>query len=367
MNKSQTPKTAAAGHGNSPQRIAVDSSALRTAIQRKEDEFLKLAMEVANLGFWEWGVDANRLVWGGGLGRVFGTEEGSFAGAYESFLELVHPADRSAVQQEIALCLVRAKPCHIEFRNLRADGSVHWLAAQGRPLRNDVGTVSRVIGVVQDITWRKEIEHQAMALDKEALLKGAYRLVNEHACDESVIGVPRDRKTAESALDFPTPKSDIPADTIVLGDVKSSWPDNRGLVAMATYVKTLVDQIVRARPIQARRIRVDLDVEDIHCPANIASACGQIVHELVCNAIQHGFPDSREGEIRVQLARCSDQCLTLLVGDNGVGLLRDVNFTDVSSLGLALVSDQVLQINGKIALDRTWGSVISVTFPFREH
>jgi PAS domain S-box-containing protein len=115
-------------------------------------------MDAAALGFWEWDVHAHRLVWSGGIERLFGLPDGGFAGAYEAVIELVHPADRSAVQQEIALCLITAKPCRIEFRNLRADGSIHWLAAEGRPLWNEAGTVTRVIGVIQDVTWRGHCE-----------------------------------------------------------------------------------------------------------------------------------------------------------------------------------------------------------------
>ena len=116
---------------------------------------MRLAIEVADLGFWEWDVDNGRLAWCRGLEKLFELEETGFCGTYDAFLKLVHPADRALVQQEIAICLVKAQSCAIEFRNLRSDGSIRWLFARGRPVWNEMGIVSRIVGIVQDVTWRE--------------------------------------------------------------------------------------------------------------------------------------------------------------------------------------------------------------------
>jgi PAS fold len=53
----------------------------------------------------------------------------------------------------------------IQYRNLKSDGSVHWVDVRARPLRSNSGHVITLVGVSSDITARKNSE-----LERERLL-----------------------------------------------------------------------------------------------------------------------------------------------------------------------------------------------------
>lgn len=152
MNKVPDRNTSSGRHSGERKKATPSDRAIRTSAERNNDEFLRLAMEFAQLAFWEWSLETHRLIWGVGLERVFGVDERYFTGTYQALLELVHSDDRVAVQQQIALCLVRGDPCRIEFRNVRPNDAIGLLVCEGRPLRNKAGTVTRVIGIVQKVS-----------------------------------------------------------------------------------------------------------------------------------------------------------------------------------------------------------------------
>ena len=52
----------------------------------------------------------------------------------------------------------------------------------------------------------------------------------------------------------------------------------------------------------------------------------------------------------------------LVVGDDGVGLPRDLDVTGANTLGLLLVSTLVNQLEGNLKIDRTHGTIFNISF-----
>jgi len=52
----------------------------------------------------------------------------------------------------------------------------------------------------------------------------------------------------------------------------------------------------------------------------------------------------------------------MMVGDNGVGFPRDVDFQKTQSLGLQLVNTLVGQLGGTIELNRSAGTAFKIAF-----
>ncbi|MGE5443676.1 MAG: sensor histidine kinase, partial [Ignavibacteriales bacterium] len=90
---------------------------------------------------------------------------------------------------------------------------------------------------------------------------------------------------------------------------------------------------------------------------------------LVSNSLKYAFPKGKKGEISISLrpdnggsGLPSRPEFTLIVGNNGVGFPRNLNFRETKSLGLQLVIALVDQIGGAIELDRTNGVRFKITF-----
>ena len=125
---------------------------------RGSEERLRLAVDAAQMGLWEWDILSNRVTWDANKYDVFGLAYGSFAGTKEAFFELVHPDDRPMLAKAITRAVEDGAPYHNEFRIVAPAGHTRWIANLGQVYRDDEGRPLRMIGVVCDITDRKLTE-----------------------------------------------------------------------------------------------------------------------------------------------------------------------------------------------------------------
>lgn len=124
------------------------------------EERLRLAMDVAGIGAWDWDLKTGRVIWSGDQEKLFGLPRDTFRGDFDTFLNLVHPDDVVGLQARTAGALADHKLEHRdEFRIVRPDGAVHWMVANARIFYEPDGTPARMIGVNLDVTERKQAEH----------------------------------------------------------------------------------------------------------------------------------------------------------------------------------------------------------------
>lgn len=125
----------------------------------KENELrLNRSQAFANIGTWDWSIQTGELIWSERIAPLFGHAEGNFAHTYENFLGSVHPDDLQRVGDAIRDCVERGIGYNIEHRCVWPDGSVRWLLQRGDVVRDTQGVPLHMLGLVQDITPRKQAE-----------------------------------------------------------------------------------------------------------------------------------------------------------------------------------------------------------------
>lgn len=127
-------------------------------------EQLALALSSAHLGMWDWDVRSGRQTWNGVQEQLFGMSYGSFGGAYDNFLERLHPADRERVARNVDRTLEQGANYEDEFRVVLPDGQIRWLASSGRVYRDADGRAVRMTGVNFEVTDRKLAEEERLQL-----------------------------------------------------------------------------------------------------------------------------------------------------------------------------------------------------------
>lgn len=135
---------------------------------RKSEQSLKIAQAVAHLGHWSMDSRSGHVTWSDEIYRIFGLEPQTTVPSYEAFLQAAHPDDRA----HLAACIentLKGADFDIEYRILLPDGRTRMAHAKGvlvsftdpdRP-HEVIGTVQHIpemIGVIQDITERKQLE-----------------------------------------------------------------------------------------------------------------------------------------------------------------------------------------------------------------
>ncbi|MCB9222859.1 MAG: PAS domain-containing protein [Crocinitomicaceae bacterium] len=119
--------------------------------------YLEKAQEIGNIGTWDLDLINNVLYWTKQVYVICGIPEGVEL-TYELFLEVVHPEDKELVNESWMAALGGA-PYDLEHRML-VNGVVKWVREKGEIEFDQNGTPIRAIGVCQDITSQKEIEHK---------------------------------------------------------------------------------------------------------------------------------------------------------------------------------------------------------------
>src|SRR5260370_4073621 len=125
---------------------------------RESEQRMRFSLEAANFGSWNWDILTGKVQWSENMERIHGQSAGSFAGNFESFVQCIRQEDRSQVQEAIQRALDGDGKYHCEYRQVREDGTVSWMEARGRVIRDASGRPVRLMGVCMDISERKRAE-----------------------------------------------------------------------------------------------------------------------------------------------------------------------------------------------------------------
>jgi PAS domain S-box-containing protein len=138
--------------------IIQDISDRKRSEQQLQSEKLRLqlALETMEMGTWESNLDTG--IWSARTEAIFGYEPGAFPGDREAFLKLVHLEDQERVFQSLHHSFTTHSPYNIEYRINRNDGEIRWVAVNGKVVEKEEGDGFRIVGVVRDITDRKQAE-----------------------------------------------------------------------------------------------------------------------------------------------------------------------------------------------------------------
>ncbi len=136
----------------------------RTSELAQSERSLSLALEAAQLGTWERDLVTGRLVWSPRSEQLVGLPPGAFDQRFETFIACVHPEDRERLLREIAVVRASTEPRRLEYRIVRPDGEVRWIASTGRGFLDENGKPRMAVGVVHDVTAAKEAEAELRRL-----------------------------------------------------------------------------------------------------------------------------------------------------------------------------------------------------------
>ena len=129
---------------------------------RESEERVRLAVEAANIGTWDFDLVQNRLDWSERCKAIFGLPSDAEI-TYDVFLERLHPDDREAVDLIVQDSIAPAGngSYEVDYRVCWPDGTIRWVIARGQCVFADEAAGRapvRFSGTVLDITDRKLIE-----------------------------------------------------------------------------------------------------------------------------------------------------------------------------------------------------------------
>jgi PAS domain S-box-containing protein len=134
----------------------------------REPERWQQALSAAGMDLFEWDIQKNRIFWSSHAHDTFGLPAGAFGGTMEDFSLLLHPEDRPSFNQELQGMLADGGETSWsrELRIQLPDGQQRWVFLKSRIYRNKAGEAVRLLGLGQEITYRKKTEEALRASEK---------------------------------------------------------------------------------------------------------------------------------------------------------------------------------------------------------
>ncbi len=146
---------------------------LRTTELSIANERLAESQALSHLGSWDWDVATGGVNWSLEMFRIHGLRPDADI-TFERAVEFAVPEDRARIRSNVTRAIEEKREVipDIEYRIVREDGSTRTLYGKARAVRSTDGSVTRMVGTVQDVTERRELEREQRIADilQQALL-----------------------------------------------------------------------------------------------------------------------------------------------------------------------------------------------------
>lgn len=127
---------------------------------------LVIAQRVAKIGSWETDLATMSVIWSEQTHRIHETDPATYHPTHQAFLAIVHPDDRTKVNDAFVESLDQSAAYKtIQHRLLMADGRIKFVEERWRVFFDQQGKPLRAIGTCQDITERKLAEEEVLSLN----------------------------------------------------------------------------------------------------------------------------------------------------------------------------------------------------------
>jgi PAS domain S-box-containing protein len=374
---------------------------------RASEERLRLALEAAIAGSFDWDLSTNRVVWSAEQYEMLGYKPFSFEPTYESWRSRVHPDDIDRVEAEVAEAIRQRRDIDMVYRIIGADGETRWVNGRRHNFYDQAGRAVRQVGVMIDITDRKRAEeererllareHQAreqaeaatrakdefLAIVSHELrsplnaILGYNRMLREKPKDSESLKKSCDTIERNARMQLQLIEDLLDSARIISGKLRLEI----GPIDIASVVNDALDVVRMAAEAKGVKLCAKLDPEQEMITGD-AARLQQVIWNLLSNAIKF-TPEC--GRVELKVERDAER-VRIIVSDTGRGINAELlpyvfdrfRQSDNSAsrrqgglgLGLALVKSLVELHGGEVKAESDGegrGATFTVTLPLATH
>lgn len=128
------------------------------AVLKEREERLRHVLEKTHTAVWDWDIRCGKVFWTPQHFTMLGYEPDSVEPSYANWAARVHPEDLVSTEAAVREAMEQHCEYRHEFRALWSDGTVRWIDAHGTYTYGPDGRCERMVGVMRDITERKQAQ-----------------------------------------------------------------------------------------------------------------------------------------------------------------------------------------------------------------
>ncbi len=247
----------------------------------------------------------------------------------------------------------------VDVLNYKANGAPFMNRLIVAPIADSKGTVQYFIGI------QKELMKGDRDSAGETVNQRLMEVQNRVQSDLSMIISMIRQQTAATSVpdDFAALSRRIETLQLLYEEMKlADQHSNRDLIQMGSFISRLASAIshIEGRP----GVRMNMQIEPLEVPIEVATRVGLVVSELLTNAFQHAFDRLDMGLIEIRMSQLSAGGLRLIVSDDGIGIPRSVEWPSGSTVGGRIVTGLIEGLEGTLHLGRgAAGSFVTIDVP----
>ncbi len=258
----------------------------------------------------------------------------------------------------------KGKPDYFETKLIDKHGNLVWREIYLNPIFDTNGKVVEVSGIGHDITEKKLVEEQIKQSlqEKEVLLKEVHhRVKNNLQVISSILNLQSSYVKDQGTLNILKESQNRIKSMAFIHESLYQTKDFSS-INFSEYVVNLANNLIHSYSNFDNDIKLNLDIQNVFLNLDLAIPCGLIINEIVSNALKYAFVENSEGGEITIVMKSDGENLTLIIGDNGVGLPPDIDYRNTESLGLQLVVTLTDQLNGIIEMNNQSGTNYKIVF-----
>lgn len=326
----------------------------------------------------------------GAIKEITGYNKEEFHSMNLKWTELVLPKDLTLVLEHIEW--VKSNPnsyAELEYRIRRKNGKIRWVREVIHVLPEDKRHQGTFQSFVQDINERKKAEERKAKFENTQKREIHHRIKNNLQVISSFLDLQAEKLASNKVCDttqvneaFRESRNRIASMALIHEELYKST--DADYLDFSEYLKKLTKHLFDLYKGKNNNISLKLNLEQVNLGMDSAIPLGNIVTELISNALKHAFPNGSEGNISIILCkkdnykqyleksenfRTDSECqdiedlqFVLVIKDNGMGFPQEIDFKNTDSLGLQIVTILVEQIDGCIELKRNNGTEFTIWF-----
>lgn len=364
--------------------------------QSAESRKHKIALEISNVGLWDWNIITNKVYYSNESNYIIGYKDNELNSTPNVWDDKVHPDDKEAYYRDFNLHLSGSLDTYeSEYRIQCKNGNYKWILDKGKVIDRDQNQKpKRIIGTHTDISHIKKHETQLnnnlqLITSQNNRLHNFTHIVSHNLkthignlknilefYDETTDKVEREELIVHlKSISDSLTNAIVDLDDIISIKSKSSLNQLNERVNLHQCVNKVIESL------KIESFNKDVTIHNVlrqdETLFTNRSYLESVFYNLISNGIKYS-DTNKNSQIIIQSIHTKDS-LKILISDNGIGIdlekyknklfemyqtFHGTNRQDSRGIGLYITKTQVEALNGEIEVESTLkeGSAFSLTF-----